>query len=84
MIFRGRIFINSTVCIKEQIINWCFLFQPDDQEVYDDGEAGDIYDEEVGIGPEDVYDDGEIGQEVYNELEEDMPPPIPAAPRVSL
>lgn len=70
--------------IKEQIINWCFLFQPDDQEVYDDGEAGDIYDEEVGIGPEDVYDDGEIGQEVYNELEEDMPPPIPAAPRVSL
>ncbi|XP_056005142.1 B-cell linker protein-like isoform X29 [Ostrea edulis] len=58
--------------------------QPDDQEVYDDGEAGDIYDEEVGIGPEDVYDDGEIGQEVYNELEEDMPPPIPAAPRRNL
>ncbi|XP_056005128.1 B-cell linker protein-like isoform X10 [Ostrea edulis] len=58
--------------------------KPDDQEVYDDGEAGDIYDEEVGIGPEDVYDDGEIGQEVYNELEEDMPPPIPAAPRRNL
>ncbi|XP_056005137.1 uncharacterized protein LOC125658706 isoform X25 [Ostrea edulis] len=58
--------------------------EPDDQEVYDDGEAGDIYDEEVGIGPEDVYDDGEIGQEVYNELEEDMPPPIPAAPRRNL
>ena len=51
--------------------------------MYDDGEAGEIYEEDVGVGPEEVYDDGEIGQEVYNEVE-DTPPPLPATPRVSL
>ncbi|XP_061177831.1 basic salivary proline-rich protein 2-like isoform X2 [Saccostrea echinata] len=58
--------------------------QPDDQEVYDDGEAGEIYEEDVEIGPEEVYDDGEIGQEVYNVPEEETPPPIPATPRREL
>ncbi|XP_061177835.1 basic proline-rich protein-like isoform X6 [Saccostrea echinata] len=58
--------------------------KPDDQEVYDDGEAGEIYEEDVEIGPEEVYDDGEIGQEVYNVPEEETPPPIPATPRREL
>lgn len=65
------------------------LFTPfqdeEPEEVYDDGDAGDIYEEDVEVGlPEDVYDDGEIGQEEeeYQEPEVDSPPPLPAPPKV--
>lgn len=65
------------------------MFQDDEpEEVYDDGEIGeepnDIYEDDVEVGPpEDVYDDGEIlEEEEYHEPELDMPPPLPAPPKV--
>lgn len=64
------------------------MFQDDEpEEVYDDGEIGeepnDIYEDDVEVGPEDVYDDGEIlEEEEYHEPEVDMPPPLPAPPKV--
>nr|XP_022342680.1 leucine-rich repeat extensin-like protein 5 isoform X3 [Crassostrea virginica] len=53
------------------------------EEVYDDGETGEIYEDDFAE-PEDVYDDGEVGEEEYHEPEIDKPPPLPAAPRRDL
>lgn len=55
--------------------------QDEPEEVYDDGETGEIYEDDF-TEPEDVYDDGEVGEEEYHEPEIDKPPPLPAAPRV--